>query len=210
MKDSTCVLRRSWRAWQLSAGGTAAITAIVLLLAACGGSSSSTGSGTSNAGRPTDSGSPSSQLLAFSGCMQAHGVPNFPSPSSGRNSFDVDAQQLGVSDSRYQAAVTACQGLLPTGGSLQQQTDVCVWFGDCPPTVLQRLLTVERKYARCMRAHGMPDWPDPTVDGGKGRPVFDLSDAGVDPQATDSPQFRSEDRECRSRIGGSVPALPYT
>jgi hypothetical protein len=54
----------------------------------------------------------------------------------------------------------------------------------------------------------VPNWPDPTIN--KGRPAFDLSSAGIDPQSTSSSRFQSEDRECRRLIGGSVPALPST
>jgi hypothetical protein len=140
--------------------------------------------------------------------MRSHGLPNFPDPD-GRGNFSVDAQQLGVSDSQYQAAETACQPLLPTGGSLQQQTNRCLSFGDCPPALVQQLLNDGQTYARCLRSHGVPNWPDPTI-GAKGRPVFDISSAGIDPQSTGSSQFRSEDRECRSLIGGSVPNLPTT
>jgi hypothetical protein len=105
-----------------------------------------------------------------------------------------------------QAAQTACQPLYPNNGSLQQQTQQCVSTGNCPQTLLQQLMTVERSYARCMRSHGVPTWPDPTV-GAKGRPVFDLSSAGIDPQSTDSSQFQSKEAACRSLVG-SVPNLP--
>jgi hypothetical protein len=82
-------------------------------------------------------------------------------------------------------------------------------FGDCPQTLLQQLLTVERRYAQCLRSHGLPNWPDPTV-GAKGRPVFDLSGAGIDPQSADSSQLRPKEEECRRLTGGSVPILPIT
>jgi hypothetical protein len=71
-------------------------------------------------------------------------------------------------------------------------------------------VTLERRYAGCMRSHGVPSWPDPSISPKGGRPVFDLSGAGIDPQSTDSPQFVSKDRECRRLHGGSVPSLPFT
>ena len=79
----------------------------------------------------------------------------------------------------------------------------------CPQTVLQPLLTVERRYAQCMRSHAMPSWPDATV-GAKGRPVFDLSGAGIDPQSTGSSQFQAKEAACRSLTGGAVPNLPIS
>ena len=108
-----------------------------------------------------------------------------------------------------QTADQACQHLLPTGGSLQQQTQQCLLYGDCPQASVQQLMTVERQYAQCLRSHGIPNWPDPTV-GAKGRPVFDLSGAGIDPQSANLSQFRSKQDECQRLIGGSVPSLPDT
>jgi hypothetical protein len=141
--------------------------------------------------------------------MRSNGVPNFPDPDSKGNPPPADPQHLGVSSSRLQTAEQAYQRLLPTGGSLQKQTQQCLLYGDCPQTLLQQVLIVERSYAQCLRSHGVPTWPDPTV-GAKGRPVFDLSRAGIDPQSTDSSQFQSKEAECRSLVGGSVPNLPVT
>ena len=142
--------------------------------------------------------------------MRAHGVVNFPDPNAGGRPLEVDAQQLGVSDSLYQAAEQTCRHLLPTGGSLQQLTHQCLLYGDCPQTLVEHLMTLERKYAECMRSHGVPNWPDPSISPKGGRPVFDLGGAGIDAQSTESPQFVSEDRACRRMIGGSVPSLPYS
>jgi hypothetical protein len=177
------------------------------LLAACGqGSSSPPSADSSSAGG--SSRSPSA--AAFSACMRSHDVPNFPDPDPNGRPLQVDAQQLGVSDSLYQVAEHACSHLLPTGGSLEQQTHQCLLYGDCPPALVQQLLTIGRRYAQCMRAHGVPSWPDPTISAKGGRPVFDLTAAGIDPQSTDSPQLSSVDRECRQLIGGSIPRLPTT
>jgi hypothetical protein len=177
---------------------------LALLTAGCGGGSS-TGSGGSSGG----STSPVS-ATAFSSCMRSHGVPGFPDPDPNGRPMQVDAQQLGVSDALYQEAEHACLYLLPTGGSLEQRTHQCLLYGDCPPALVQQLLTLERGYARCLRSHGVPNWPDPSISAKGGRPVFDLSAAGIDPQSTDSSWFRSTDRECRHLSGGSVPSLPFT
>jgi len=150
----------------------------------------------------------SPSAVAYSACMRSHGVPNFPDPDSKGGYPSIGPQRLGVSSAQYQAAEQDCQYLLPTGGSLQQQTNQCLWFGNCPPALLQQLMNLEREYAECMRAHGTPNWPDPTV--AKGRPVFDLSSAGIDPQSTDSARLAAQDDECRRSIGGSVPRLPTT
>jgi hypothetical protein len=173
-----------------------AIALTGLLTTACGNASSSPATGKSTR-------SPSG--VAYSACMRSHGVPKFPDPDS-KGNFQADPEQLGVSSTRYQASERACQHLLPTGGSLQQQTNQCLWFGDCPPALLQQLMDIERKYAQCVRSHGVTHWPDPTLN--KGRPAFDLSSAGIDTQFPNSSRFRPVDGECRRSVGGSVPALP--
>jgi hypothetical protein len=214
MSDSTRVMSRPRHPLcRLGLRLAAVVAAAVLVLAACssGGSPSSTGAD----GSPHVSGSTGfPSAVAYSACMRSHGVLNFPDPDSKGMPAPADPQQLGVSSSLLQTAEQACQHLLPTAGSLLQQTQQCLLYGDCPQALVQQLLTVERRYAQCLRRHGIPDWPDPTISAKGGRPVFDLSAAGLDSNSTayskDSSQFGSTDRTCRGLVGGSVPTLPYT
>jgi hypothetical protein len=121
----------------------AAVIALAVLVAACGSSSSSTAASGSRLG------------VEYASCMRSHGVPRYPDPSSGNQLANglpkVSPRQLDVSDAQYQAAQGDCAHLLPNGG---QQTQ--------PQS--QRDLDAMRAYARCMRAHGVPTWPDPTFD----------------------------------------------
>ena len=156
MNDSTRVRRRPRRAGPATARTAAAIiatAALALLAAACSsGSPSSAGSGGSpNAGETANSRSTNSQALAFGHCMRSQGVPNYPDPNSSRSTGcpKSAAQQLGVSSSQFQAAQRACQHLLPNGGQ-------------APQSASQQLLSDGLKFARCMRSHGVPNWPDPT------------------------------------------------
>jgi len=172
-------------------------TGLAQLAARCGG------------GSPTgSSGATSVSATACSLCMRGHGVPDFPDPEPNGRPMQVDAQQLGMSDALYQEAEYACLHLLPTGGSIEQRPHQCLLYVACPPALVQQLLTLERGYARCLRSHGAPNWPDPSISAKGGRPVFDLSAAGIDPQSTESSWFRSTDRECGRLGGGSVPTLP--
>jgi hypothetical protein len=59
----------------------------------------------------------------------------------------VSVQQLRVSGSQFLAAQRACRHVLPNG--------------QAPQSASQQLLRDGLKYARCMRAHGVPNWPDP-------------------------------------------------
>jgi hypothetical protein len=196
MNDSTRVMRRPRRAWPPAVRTAAAIIAtavLVLLAGACsGGSPSSAGSG----GSPNAAGSASSpSAVGYSSCMRSHGVPNFPDPDSGGAIPKAGAQRLGVSSSQLQAAQQACQSLLPAGGSLDQQTEQCMSTGNCPPALVQQILTAERKFAQCMRSHGAPKYPDPTIDS-QGRPifVFSISKDGFDPH---EPQIMTKEDECQ-------------
>jgi hypothetical protein len=130
---------------------TAAVAAAALLAAACSGSPSSTGSGSSNAG-----GSASSRIgVSYAHCMRSHGVPQYPDPDSSNELANglpkVGLQQLEVSGSQYRAAQSACAHLLPDGGQMSQAQT-------------QQDLDAMRRFAQCMRSHGVPTWPDPTYD----------------------------------------------
>ncbi len=132
--------------------------------------------------------------------MRSHGVPDYPDPGSGGTLPKPGAQAFGVSSSQFSAAQRACQHLLPaTGASIQQ----CEMTGDCPQAVVQQALNVMRKYARCIRSHGVPNWPDPTIDS-QGRPFFDVSNVGITHQYTHSTLFESKDRVCERLVGGSA------
>src|SRR6185312_9666674 len=156
MNDSTHVPRRPRRAGPPPARTAAAIiatAALALLTAACSGSPSSTGSGGStNAGGPANSPSTNSQkALAFSHCVRARGVPNYPDPGSSGGIVKETAQQLGVSNSQLQAALNACQHLLPNTGNV-----------DDNPAALHQWWSQMLDFARCMHSHGVPNWPDPS------------------------------------------------
>ena len=177
-----------------------ATVALALLAAACSASPSSTGSG----GSPDAAGSANSpSAVAYSHCMRSHGVPNFPDPSSDGQPAKTSAQDLGVSEPRYQAAQRACQHLLPTGGSFQEQAGQCELADDCPPALVQQMMTTDRKFAQCMRSHGVPDWPDPTI-GSDGRPEFDLTQVGITHSQTHSAPMSNTIAECQRREGATL------
>ena len=75
----------------------------------------------------------------------------------------VTPQQVGVSDSRFEVAQRACAHLLqPTQAQVPQ------------------IMTGMLNFARCMRSHGVPGWPDPSTDR-NGQPVFNIS--GINPDS---------------------------
>ena len=204
MKHGTRVLRRSSRARPPTSRIAAAIIAtgaLVVLVAACS-SPSSAGGSPAAAGSAT-----SSSAVAYSHCMRSPGVPNFPAPPSSGLVPKGDPQELGVSSSQLQAAQRACQHLYPTnGGALGASLRQCEETGDCPQAMVQRVVSDMRLLARCMRSHGVPNWPDPTVDS-EGRPDFNLLHVhGFDPN---SPQINNKMQECGHVMpaGGGIPVI---
>jgi hypothetical protein len=177
-----------------------AMAAIALLTAACS-SPSSAGTGSPDASgsassRSADGSSATAQsAVAYSQCMRANGVPKYPDPASGGQLPKGDAQAFGVSDATYQAAQRTCQHLLPTGGSFDQQSHECIEAGDCPPALVQQMLTADRKFAQCMRSHGVPNWPDPTI-GANGGPIFKVSATGITHSQTHSPPMENTITAC--------------
>jgi hypothetical protein len=181
-----------------------ATVALALLAAACGGSPSPAGS----SGSPAAGGSATSpSAVAYSHCIRAHGVLNFPDPSGSGQVPKADPQELGVSSSRFQVAQRDCQHLYPSnGGSLGASLRQCEETGDCPQAMVQPVLNAMRRFSRCMRSHGVPSWPDPTVDS-EGRPGFNL----VPIHGTDwnSPPIQNKISECEHVMpaSGGVPAI---
>jgi hypothetical protein len=126
-----------------------------LVLTACGGSSKPA---THTSPSSTSKGSPSSyekSQLATAACIRKHGVPGFPDPSFGAGGAQVnlhlpaamgsspafalaqkDCAKLGLELAGY-----AGESVKPTDAEMAQWVSV----------------------ARCMRAHGVPNFPDPTT-----------------------------------------------
>jgi hypothetical protein len=141
-----------------------ALVSAALLLAGCGAGTSNPGvahlsSGTSRVGTPggteTDtgvagagSGSPEAAALAFAGCMRTNGVPHFPDPKAGGGLLFHTGAGVDPSSPAFQAAQTKCKQFLPPSPG-----------SGSPPSAktLAHFLTV----ARCIRSHGVPEFPDP-------------------------------------------------
>ena len=128
--------------------------------------------------------------------MRSSGVPDYPDPPSGGGIPKGSAQQFGVSDSRYQAAENNCQHLLPVSYSHQ-----------LPASEVPLLLSGMREFSQCMRSHGVPNWPDPTVDS-EGRPGFELSSHGFTRSEAHSPQLGAKEAECQHVMPAALGGIP--
>jgi hypothetical protein len=169
--------RRRLRRAALTAG---AALVVGIAVAGCGGGSSSPGvaqlSTSTSGGSAADSGgsattpdgaaSTEQKLVAYAHCMRTHGVPSFPDPtSSGAITKEAAIRAFrAVGNSQVEVAQTACEHLQPDGGQ-PSRAQLAQHLGD--------LLA----FARCIRAHGIQNFPDPTSGGELTREM--LASAGV-------------------------------
>jgi len=129
-----------------------AVAAAAVGLAALTACSSGTGGTAGAAGQGTHagpSGSGYDSVESITRCFRQHGDPGFPDPvydpGDGRWHFGTSPGSLPSS------ARQACQNLFPAGNPSPP----------VPQAEFQELL----QFARCMRQHGVHDWPDPAVSG---------------------------------------------
>jgi hypothetical protein len=150
-----------------------AVAALPLLAAGCGGSSSpgvanvsssTSTSSSSSGGPPTQSQTQQRQhdVVRFARCMHSHGAP-VPDPTVAPHAFK---NALNTRSPAFQSAYTTCGHLLP-GRPPSQSTAR-------PRAQIVALLA----FARCLRSHGFPSFPDPTSSGEISREM--LASAGID------------------------------
>jgi hypothetical protein len=187
----------------------AAAVGLSVLAAACGGSPGghvaqvgttsahpASSSDPPSAGKSTTSESLASQMLAFSRCMRSHGEPRFPDPDAqGQIKDQLKATGIDRNSSQYQAAARVCQHLLPSRSTATSQAEV------------QQEWREFRSFARCMRRHGVPSWPEPQPRSATDpRPTFNVQP--VDPQSPinpNSPQIKSKLPDCESLLKTANP-----
>ena len=141
----------------------AAAIAAAATLAACGASSSPTSSTTDGPPSAAQLAQAQHDLVKFAVCLRSHGVPNVPDPTSPRQFKSY----LGNNQSpAAQSAKQTCRGLLPGGGPRNQSS---------APTHAQ--ITTYVAFARCVRSHGFPRFPDPSSTGELSHEM--LANAGI-------------------------------
>ncbi len=127
----------------------AAAIAAATLIAACGSNSSSS-SGSSSRLTAAQIRQAEQNAVSFADCMRSHGVPNFPdSPYGQKQTLSSSGGQAPA----VQSAAAACSHLLPHGGQSQS------------PAHSQVQIAAMLAFARCLRDHGFPNFPDPTSSG---------------------------------------------
>ncbi len=169
----------------------AAAVALGVTVAACSGGSKSptipsvgsqpTATAAPAGGSGAAGQTPLAEAEAYSKCMRSHGVLNFPDPvltpggGYGYRTVGIDPHSAA-----FQGALQACKALPSPWQSTGQQLS---------PAQQQAWLS----WARCIRAHGVPNVPDPTFSGGG---AVQISGAG----GSGSPQLQSAMDACRSQM----------
>lgn len=141
------------------------IPVLVLAVAACGSEKNvdiATAGGAGGTGTPAATASLSSgeRALKFAQCMRDNGIDMADPGTNGTGVVGKD----GASKEKLDAATKACRQYMPDGGELQKPS----------AEKMEQL----RKFALCMREHGIAKFPDPQADG-----RMDALAAGIDPEA---------------------------
>ncbi len=185
------------RAWYALVG----LVGLAVLAAACSGGSNGPGvasAGTTATTKPApgssatngSSGSKNPSLaLEYSQCMRSHGVADFPDPnSSGDISISAGpGSDLNPNNPTFEAAQQACQKYTPGANMTPAQK----------AQAQANLL----KYAQCMRAHGIADFPDPTTgpDGAPGIRIQSGPGSDLDPN---NATFQAAQQKCQKEMPG--------
>jgi hypothetical protein len=117
--------------------------------------------------------------VKFAQCMREHGVkmpdPKVGTGGGGGGGIGINIP-AGTSRSVVDKAQAACKKYLPNGGE--------------PPKLDPKATEALRQLAKCMRANGVPKFPDPVPGGGL---QIDGAKLGMDPN---SPVFKAAQRKC--------------
>ena len=134
--------------------GAGLAIALVLATLAAGCGNAPTGAARTTTATHTTTLSARDKAVKFSECLRANGVSDFPDPNA---SGQFPSYGVSVSETVWKQAVSACKSLQPPGTLSAKMT---------PAEQVAAL-----QFARCVRAHGVPDFPDPV----NGQPLIDTN-----------------------------------
>lgn len=197
----------------------AAVTVALLTLGGCGnepssptvprlsggtGASAGAGTGSRNGQNPNAVGGDSSaarraKLHAAAECIRKHGAPNYQDPVLTTDGFVYtdDVSLRSLEQTQLTAVDTACGDLIRAANFAMRDQ------GPPPPKVIQAGV----RSAQCLRANGLPDYPDPTADSpfvpGKG---FGLEPSAIPAGGKTNPTVRRALLACRQLLNATAAA----
>jgi hypothetical protein len=160
----------------------ATLTTSALGLAACGGDDPSADSPTASQLRDAQ--------LQFARCMREHGI-DMPDPQPGQRGLRMSVPK-GTSPDKVDAAQKACQTYMDKVKPPEMSDAEKKEFRDAALA-----------NARCMREHGITNFPDPTFGADGGAQIKIQRGSGIDP---DSAKFRAAMEACEKTmpdVGGT-------
>jgi hypothetical protein len=132
----------------------AALAMLAVIVAGCSNGSDGNGSaGTASTG-DNENATDRDKAVKFSECMRENGYPDFPDPKA---SGEFPTFGISVSPAVWTKALRACKELQPPGS----------FSAHLSPKQLSAAL----KFAQCIRANGVKDFPDPV----NGEPLVDTT-----------------------------------
>ncbi|MGH2859690.1 MAG: hypothetical protein ACRDMJ_19620, partial [Solirubrobacteraceae bacterium] len=137
---------------KLSAAVAAILAATAIAACGSGSSDASSSSSSSGSGGGLTYAQAQHDAVLFARCMRAHGV-NVPDPSSPHEFKQALGDLSGTP--AFKGAAAACRHLVPGGGSPRDQSSA--------PS--PEKMAAELAFARCIRGHGFPRFPDPSSAG---------------------------------------------
>jgi hypothetical protein len=167
-----------------------AAVAVVVGAAGCGGNSPSSAS---SSGAAAGTGGPGAAAYQFTACMRKHGVSNFPDPVV-KSSASGSSVSIGINPSisgqpAFDTAQKACQHIIGSPGN----------GPDSSSTHRQVKTQALLAFARCLRAHGFPNFPDPDATGQLSEAT--ISKAGINLQ---TPALLTAGKNCASVTHGQI------
>lgn len=164
---------------------------VALIAAGCGGNSPSSASVSGNAA--SGQGNPAEPAFQFSACMRNHGVTNFPDPkvktSSGGTSVAIGINPSISGQPAFNSAQKACSHILGKPGN----------GPDSSPAQQHARVQALIAFARCMRTHGFPTFPDPNANGDLSQET--IAKAGINFQ---TPALLTAGQGCASVTHGMI------
>ncbi|GIJ50885.1 hypothetical protein Val02_77710 [Virgisporangium aliadipatigenens] len=165
--------------------GLALTLLAVLLTAGCagkdgGGDDVASATGDKGGATPTAGASPMNEqerAAKFGDCMRANGLPEFKDPEVEEGRVGMMVPE-GTDKATVDAAMAKCKEFLPGGGELRK-----------PDAAAMEQM---RKHAQCMRENGIPDFPDPSEEGGI---ALDLDKLGL--SGPDDPRLKAAEEACK-------------
>jgi hypothetical protein len=128
-----------------------ALTAMVGLISACG---SNTPADPAGSGGGSGTTAAREQAVKFAECIRSNGVSAFPDPNvSGQFAYGIPSKSspLNPSSAAWKQAIGPCKSLEPSGFM--------------PTSFTPQQKSARLEFAQCVRANGVPSFPDPTSNG---------------------------------------------